>query len=96
MDFNADHFALFGLPRAFRIDAATLDARYRELQAEVHPDRFANAGDADRRRSMQWATKANEAYQALKGRIEAFLALPLETMERAAILEAACKIHEGD
>ena len=66
MDFNADHFALFGLPRAFRLDSAALDARYRELQAEVHPDRFTNAGDAERRRSMQWATKANEAYQALK------------------------------
>lgn len=66
MDFNADHFALFGLPRAFRIDAALLDARYRELQATVHPDRFAQAEDAERRRSMQWATRANEAYLALK------------------------------
>ena len=70
MDFNADHFALFGLPRAFRTDAATLDARYRELQAEVHPDRFAQASDAERRRSLQWATKANEAYLALKKPLE--------------------------
>jgi molecular chaperone HscB len=66
MDFNADHFALFGLPRAFRLDSVLLDARYRELQAEVHPDRFAQASDAERRRSLQWATKANEAYLALK------------------------------
>ncbi|HEX5803751.1 MAG TPA: Fe-S protein assembly co-chaperone HscB [Azospira sp.] len=66
MDFNADHFALMGLPRAFRIDAAALDARYRELQAEVHPDRFAHAPDAERRLSLQWATRANEAYQVLK------------------------------
>ncbi|MCP5268664.1 MAG: Fe-S protein assembly co-chaperone HscB [Zoogloeaceae bacterium] len=70
MDFNADHFTLFGLPRAFRIDANTLDVRYRELQATVHPDRFAQASDAERRRSMQWATKANEAYQALKKPLE--------------------------
>ena len=27
---------------------------------------FANAGDAERRLSMQWATHANEAYQTLK------------------------------
>lgn len=66
MDFNADHFKLFGLPRAFRIDAAALDARYRELQAEVHPDRFAHAAEAERRLSLQWATRVNEAYQALK------------------------------
>lgn len=66
MDFNADHFALMSQPRAFRIDAAALDARYRELQAEVHPDRFAHAADTERRLSLQWATKANEAYQTLK------------------------------
>ncbi|WP_367266918.1 hypothetical protein [Propionivibrio sp.] len=49
MDFSDDHFALLGLPRAFRLDTTLLDARYRALQAEVHPDRFANAGDAERR-----------------------------------------------
>ena len=66
MDFNADHFVLFGLPRTFRVDATLLDERYRELQAQVHPDRFADADEAQRRRSLQWATKANEAYLALK------------------------------
>ena len=66
MDFNADYFTLFGLPRVFNLDGSVLDARYRELQANVHPDRFADASDADRRLSMQWATRANEAYQALK------------------------------
>lgn len=70
MDFNADHFTLFGLPRAYRLDAPTLDVRYRALQAEVHPDRFAQADDAERRRSLQWATKANEAYLALKKPLE--------------------------
>jgi molecular chaperone HscB len=66
MDFNADHFALFDLPRAFRIDTAVLDERYRDIQAQVHPDKFADADEAQRRRSLQWATKANEAYQSLK------------------------------
>lgn len=66
MDFSADHFTLFSLPRAFRLDAATLDRKYREIQAQVHPDKFAHAGDAERRLSLQWATRVNEAYQALK------------------------------
>jgi len=70
MDFNADYFTLFGLPRAFRLDSPTLDARYRELQGEVHPDRFSAASDAEKRLSMQWATRANEAYQVLKKPIE--------------------------
>lgn len=66
MDFNADHFSLFSLPRNFRIDASALDSRYREVQAKVHPDKFAQAGDAERRLSLQWATRVNEAYQTLK------------------------------
>jgi molecular chaperone HscB len=66
IDFGADHFALFGLPRAFRIDLPTLDGHFRKLQARVHPDRFARAGESERRVSLQWATRVNEAYQTLK------------------------------
>lgn len=66
MDFNADHFALFDLSPAFRLDAALLDRRYLDLQSQVHPDRFASSGEAQRRVSLQWATRVNEAYQTLK------------------------------
>ena len=66
MDFNTDHFSLFELPVAFRLDAGLLDQRYREMQSRVHPDRFASAGIADQRLSLQWATRVNEAYQTLK------------------------------
>ncbi|WP_263772728.1 Fe-S protein assembly co-chaperone HscB [Propionivibrio soli] len=66
MDFSADHFSLFGLPQTFRLDDAGLDKRYREIQAQVHPDRFASAGDTERRLSLQNATRVNEAYQTLK------------------------------
>ncbi len=66
MEFNADHFSLFELPVTFRLDAALLDRRYLEMQSRVHPDRFASAGEAERRLSLQWATRVNEAYQTLK------------------------------
>jgi len=66
MDFNADHFALFELPRTFRLEPSMLDKRYREIQTQVHPDKFAHAGDAEKRVSLQWATRANEAYRTLK------------------------------
>jgi molecular chaperone HscB len=64
--FGADHFTLFGLEPLFRIDPAVLDVRFREFQALVHPDRFAHAGESERRASLQWATRINEAYQTLK------------------------------
>ncbi len=66
LDFSADHFALFGLGRAQGIDAPGLEARFREIQAEVHPDKHANGTDARQRQAMQWATRVNEAYQTLK------------------------------
>lgn len=66
LDFAADHFALFGLARAQGIDLAALDLRFRELQAQVHPDKHAHATDTEQRLSMQWATRVNEAYQTLK------------------------------
>ncbi len=66
VNLNQNHFELFGLPARFDVDLAQLDTRYRELQREVHPDRFAAAPDAERRVSMQLATRVNEAYQTLK------------------------------
>jgi molecular chaperone HscB len=36
----------------------------------VHPDRFANSGDAERRASMQMTTQVNEAYRTLKSPVQ--------------------------
>jgi molecular chaperone HscB len=66
MDLGQDHYALFGLPRGFAVDLAELERVYREVQGRVHPDKFAHAGDAERRLAMQQATHANEAYLTLK------------------------------
>jgi len=66
VSFHDSHFALFGLPEQFALDQAALDAAWRAVQAQVHPDRFATATDAQKRVAMQWATHANEAYQTLR------------------------------
>ena len=66
MDFSSDHFSLFNLPCNFRLDTSVLDQRFREAQAKVHPDKYVQAGDTERRLSLQWATRVNEAYQTLK------------------------------
>jgi molecular chaperone HscB len=66
MKLASDDFELFGVPRRFEQDRAVLDARWRALQAEVHPDRFAAEGAAAQRVAMQWAVRVNEAYQRLK------------------------------
>ncbi len=66
MKLSDDDFTLFGLPQRHALDRAELDARRRELQAQVHPDRFASEGAAAQRIAMQWAVRVNEAYQRLK------------------------------
>jgi molecular chaperone HscB len=65
-----NHFELFGLAPAFGLDREVLDKSYREIQSRVHPDRFAHAGDAERRASLQWTTRVNEAYRALKDPVQ--------------------------
>jgi molecular chaperone HscB len=57
---------LFGLAPAFRLDQAALEKAYRDIQSRVHPDRFAASGDAERRASLQWTARVNEAYRTLK------------------------------
>jgi molecular chaperone HscB len=66
MKLDDDDFALFGLPRRHALDRAALDATWRRLQAEVHPDRFAGQGAAAQRVAMQWSVRVNEAYRRLK------------------------------
>ena len=65
-----NHFELFGLAPVFGLDKEVLDKSYREIQSQVHPDRFAHAGDAERRASLQWTTRVNEAYRALKDPVQ--------------------------
>jgi molecular chaperone HscB len=77
-----NHFELFQLPQEFTLDRSKLDQAYREVQSQVHPDKFVRANDAEKRVAMQWATRANEAYQTLKN-----------PLKRATYL---CELHGVD
>jgi molecular chaperone HscB len=66
VNLGDDDFTLFGLAQRQALDSGELDARRRELQAQVHPDRFASDGAAAQRLAMQWAVRVNEAYQRLR------------------------------
>ena len=66
MNLQSDDFQLFGLPARFAQDRAQIDARWKDLQREAHPDKFAAQGAAAQRVAMQWSVRINEAYQRLK------------------------------
>jgi molecular chaperone HscB len=67
---TSDPFELFGLEPAYAVDGGALEQAYRDLQALIHPDRFAAAGDAERRASMQMTTRVNEAYRTLRDPVQ--------------------------
>ena len=66
MNLQSNDFELFDVPVRFAQDRAALDARWKELQREAHPDKFAAQGAAAQRLAMQWSVRINEAYQRLK------------------------------
>ena len=79
MNLQSDDFELFAVLRRFAQDGAQLQERWKELQRQAHPDRFAAQGAAAQRVAMQWSVRINEAYQRLK-----------DPLKRAAYL---CELH---
>ena len=63
---SANYFELFDLPVSFDIDKEKLVRCYRDLQSVVHPDKYVNASEKERRLAMQKAVQINEAFQTLK------------------------------
>jgi molecular chaperone HscB len=79
MNLQSNDFELFSVPMQFAQDGALLSARWKELQREAHPDKFAAQGAAAQRIAMQWSVRINEAYQRLK-----------DPLKRASYL---CELH---
>jgi len=79
MNLQSNDFELFGLSPTFGIDRAVVDERWKDLQRQAHPDRFATSDAASQRLAMQWSVRINEAYQRLK-----------DPLKRAAYL---CELH---
>ena len=66
ISLSSSDFDLFGVPARFAQDRTAIDARWKDLQREAHPDKFAAQGAAAQRHAMQWSVRINEAYQRLK------------------------------
>ena len=66
VNLQSNDFELFGLTQQFAQDRVAIDARWKELQREAHPDKFAAHGASAQRIAMQWSVRINEAYQRLK------------------------------
>jgi len=79
VNLQSTDFELFELPEQFGQDRAVIDARWKDLQRQAHPDKFVAQGGAAQRLAMQWSVRINEAYARLK-----------DPLKRAAYL---CELH---
>jgi molecular chaperone HscB len=66
---HGDYFAYLGVPRRLKLDPAELEARFRALSRQFHPDYFYNATPAERRASLERSSYLNDAYRTLKAPI---------------------------
>jgi len=64
--FKQNYFEIFSVPISTAPDLNILKEKNHELQQQVHPDRFANSDDAEKREAMQITSLVNEAYNILK------------------------------
>lgn len=65
-DFQRNHYQLFDLPVGFALDTALLGERFRHLQRDLHPDRYAGASAYEQRLAVQYSALVNEAYATLR------------------------------
>ena len=63
---SSDFFEIFSIPVAWQVERSHLDAMYRKLQQEFHPDRYASKGAVEKRLAVQTASLINQAYDTLK------------------------------
>lgn len=63
---DVDFFKLLEVERRFEVNAADLSRKFRALQNQVHPDKFAGKDDdREKTNSIDWSTLLNKAYKTL-------------------------------
>jgi|GEM_PF-38635 len=65
-----NYFSLLALPVSFSINKKVLTSHYHEIQKSIHPDKYANASDLERRLSVQKAAQINDALDTLKNPLQ--------------------------
>ncbi len=66
---DADHFAVFGLPRKLHIDLSALEKKFYRLSRKLHPDVYAQASSQEQQWSLDQTSLLNDAYRTLKNPI---------------------------
>lgn len=65
-DSVPNHFAVLGLPEEFNIDSERLVTRFKQLQLEWHPDKYAMRSESERQSAAAMSADLNAAFDILK------------------------------
>jgi molecular chaperone HscB len=63
---NKNYFEIFSLQESFDLDLENLTVEYKNLQSQMHPDKFSGADDASRLHALQLSSIINDAFDTLK------------------------------
>jgi molecular chaperone HscB len=66
LKISSNFYDVFSLPQGWVVDLSELDTRFRKLQQQFHPDRYASNSEIEKRRAVQMASMINQAYETLK------------------------------
>lgn len=66
LNFQKNYFQLFELPQGFDVDGKALGERFRQLQGQLHPDRFTGQSATEQRIAVQYSALVNQAYTTLR------------------------------
>ncbi len=63
---GADYFELFALPHAYDLDHHELEEKYLAISRNIHPDKFAVAGEEMQAFALRASAAVNNAYDVLR------------------------------
>jgi len=92
---GSNYYDLFSIQdkQSISIDAAKLEASFKALQRQLHPDKFANASAEEKAISATNSSVVNQAYQILRSRVDR-INYVLTTFYDVHVLEEGGSYHD--
>jgi molecular chaperone HscB len=63
---GANYFELFGMPQSYEVDLGLLEERYLAISRNIHPDKYATAGEEMQAFALRASASVNSAYDVLR------------------------------
>lgn len=57
---------MFGIQKDPKVNLKELTRRFRNVQAQIHPDKFSTKSEAEQSLSSEWSSLVNKAYKTLQ------------------------------